>query len=187
MAFINKYFSALALIFLSLGMASQSHAHIMIAQHGTLNVIDNGVFMILSLPVSAFDNIDDDKDGKLSPTEFNTHRSTIGKSIIKNITLTDEKGQRPLIDIMLSPVTPHDSPNAPSTQLVVMGRFTLENVKQVPDYQALRYQVKLFSKDPDEQPLTVTATRKIDKQKHTFELVPKQSSVILFSGLQATK
>ena len=38
-------------------------AHLMVAQHGTLNIVDDSVFMVLSLPVSAFEGLDDDPAG----------------------------------------------------------------------------------------------------------------------------
>ena len=37
---------------------------------GTLNIVDGGAFMVLSLPVSACSGIDDDGDALLSPTEL---------------------------------------------------------------------------------------------------------------------
>jgi hypothetical protein len=58
-------------------MVQLAEAHLMVAQHGTLNVVDDGVFMVLSLPVSAFDGVDDDNDGKVSMLEFNNHRGAI--------------------------------------------------------------------------------------------------------------
>ena len=49
----------------------------MVARHGTLNFVDDGAFMVLSLPMSAFEGIDDDGDGKVSMIEFNNHRTGI--------------------------------------------------------------------------------------------------------------
>jgi hypothetical protein len=179
MVFISKYFSALSFLFLSLGFITQSHAHMMIAQHGTINVLENGAYMVLSLPISAFDNVDDDKDGKLSMDEFNRHGGTINESILKNITLMDKTTPRSLLDIRLSPVTPHDSPKAGASQLVVMGKFELDDMKNT-----LQFQVNLYAKDLDDQTLTITASRNSDDQKHIFILTPKQPVKTLFPDAQ---
>ncbi|MEZ9140430.1 hypothetical protein AB4153_09300, partial [Shewanella sp. 10N.286.52.E4] len=37
---------------------SSVQAHMMVAQHGTINLVDDGAFMVLSLPVSAFHFLD---------------------------------------------------------------------------------------------------------------------------------
>ncbi|WP_413699736.1 hypothetical protein ACLKMH_20465 [Psychromonas sp. KJ10-10] len=76
MKIINQSLCIFSLALLSIVSMSQSQAHIMIAQHGTLNIHDNIVFMVLSLPVSAFTGIDDDGDGMLSVNEFDTHQAT---------------------------------------------------------------------------------------------------------------
>lgn len=43
-----------------------AHAYLMVAQRGTLNLVGDGGFMVLSLPISAFTGIDDNADGQLS-------------------------------------------------------------------------------------------------------------------------
>ena len=149
------------------------YAHVMVAQKGTLNVAEDGVYMVISLPVSAFSAIDDDNDGKLSAAEFTLHRLEIIKTVHSKITLKDENGPLALQGIMLSPVTSHHSP---SSQLVVMGRFTLARADS-----ALEYQVSLFGKGEHEDTLAITATRKGKSDKHTFELSEKNSKVSLFS------
>jgi hypothetical protein len=151
------------------------YAHMMVAQNGTLNVVDDGVFMMISLPVSAFEDIDDDKDGKLSVKEFTEHRSAIIKSIHSNIVLRDENGKLALEGMMLSPVTSHHSPKAPASQLLVMGRYAL-----VESNSKLEYQVGLFGKATDEKILTIMATQKEFGHKQKIELSKKSDSVVLF-------
>jgi len=175
MKYNNKYLMRTLSALFALIISQQSFAHVMVAQHGTLNVVEDGVFMVLSLPVSAFSGFDDDKDGKLSTAEFSLHRAVIVKAIQEGIVLTDTTGKIALQGMMLSPVTSHHSPNAPTSQLIVMGRFALVDANSV-----LHYQVNLFGKSAAEQLLEITATRKADKQKHVFELTAKESIVSLF-------
>ena len=183
MIFLSKYTTALIFtLLLSMGMVSKSYAHVMVAQHGTLNVVENGVFMVLSIPVTAFEGIDDDNDGMLSMEEFNTHRPRIAKAVIENVVLRDITGKIPLQGMMLSPVTshgtsvmPHISPKVPTSQIVVMGRFSLDGTSH-----NLQYQINLFGKHSTEQLMKMTMTRKGDNQELTFELTPKDRMVSLF-------
>lgn len=97
-------------------MSPPATAHLMVAQRGTLNFDGDGVYMVLSLPVSAFDHIDDNGDGRLSASEFSAHRPAIVSAVATGVQLSDENGTRPLQRMMLSPVVPHDAPAAPSDQ-----------------------------------------------------------------------
>ncbi len=55
-------------------MPNLANAHLMVAEHGTLNFVDNNVFIVLSIPMSAFKGVDENKDGKVSIVEFNAHK-----------------------------------------------------------------------------------------------------------------
>ena len=163
------------IILLSLLSSHSLYAHVMVAQHGTLNVIDDSVFMVLSLPVSAFEGVDDDKDDKLSAIEFTTHRLALIKMIHSKVILKDKSGKLPLQGMILAPVTSHHSPKAPSSQLIVMGRFTL-----VYPNSALKYRVELFGKTTPEALLEITATRKKDGSKQVIQLSQETPNVSLF-------
>jgi hypothetical protein len=169
------YFTLLTLS-LTFTMLSSAQAHLMAAQHGTVNIVDDGAFMVLSLPVSAFEGIDDDDDGEVSMIEFNHHRAAIVESVGQNITLSDYQGNLSLQGIMLSPVVDHDAQNQSISQLTVMGRFALNGAKG-----DLRFQVELFCEQSTEQLLKITATHKSAKQQHAFQLTPATSAGILFA------
>ena len=57
--------------------ASLAHAHLVVSQRGTLNIVGDGAYMVLSLPVSALSGIDDDHDGLLSVNELRAHGASI--------------------------------------------------------------------------------------------------------------
>ena len=176
MQFMHKLLSITAFaLTLSLCIAPWAHAHLMVAQHGTLNIVDDGAFMVLSIPITSFKDVDDDKDGKVSMLEFNNHRASIIKTIRKNVRLSDGNGNRPLQGIMLSPVVSHDAPKATPSQLTVMGKFVLDG-----GHSALRFHVGLYGTQSTEQSLEITATRKSDNRKHVFELTPVSSAGALF-------
>ena len=149
------------------------------AQHGTLNVVKGGVFMVLSVPISAFDGVDDDHDGKLSMDEFETHRLMISNIVKAKVTLSDEQGKRPLQGMMLSPAVSHNASKSPVTHIVVMGRYQLNK-----QYNQLTYQLGVFGDKSSEQTFKITAKDKLSNKqkplKQTAKLTPKSSQFSFF-------
>jgi len=179
---IYKHIALAGFIFsLSILFGVKSEAHVMVAQSGTLNVMEDGVFMVLSLPVSAFEGIDYDKDGLLSNDEFIKHRSLIVAAIIDGVLLSDESGVLPLQGMMLSPVIHHESQsmshNPLASQIVVMGRFPLTESSE-----ELQFFINLFGKDKSEQLIKIAVTRKQDQQFQNFELTPTNNMPALFQS-----
>jgi hypothetical protein len=164
----------LAILFVLVSV-SVSQAHMMVAQHGTLNVVDGGVFMVISLPVSAFSGIDNNNDGKLSLTEFNQHRAYISEEVRKNVVLKDHSKELLLQGLILSPVVSHSAAKTPATQLIIMGKFQLN----APDYK-LNFQLDLFGKNKKEQSIQVTATDRANNNKHVFILDTDTTKTLLF-------
>lgn len=176
MRLINKYLSAtLLLISANLTIIFQANAHLMVAQHGTLNIIDDSVYMVLSLPISAFENVDDNGDGSLSNTEFSNHRVAMITAVQQQISLIDKLGALTLQGLLLSPVMPHDSTEKSTSQIIVMGRFLLRDTNS-----SLNFKVGLFAKEFDKSLLKVKVTRKKDKRSQAFVLTPMRSSMSFF-------
>lgn len=80
-----------------------AQAHLMVAQRGTLNIVNGGAFIVLSMPVLAFRGVDDDGDGRMSNAEFAAHRLTIADTVKANVVLSDAQGPRELQGMMLRP------------------------------------------------------------------------------------
>ena len=154
-----------------------AQAHLMVAQHGTLNIVDEDIFMVLSLPISAFYGIDDDDNGDVSMVEFNNHRDAIVQAIRQGVTLRDAQGNCSLEGIMLSPVVSHDRLDEPISQLAVMGRFALSGSDD-----DLRFHMGLYGKQAAEQLIEMTATRVRDNEKIVFELTPTAPTRVLFGA-----
>lgn len=178
MQFLPRYL-AITLIAWTLVMllGQPARAHLMVAQHGTLNVVNDDVFMVLSLPISAFDTIDDDSDGTVTMVEFNNHRGAIVQSIRENITLGSGQENASLQGLMLSPVRPHDITSQEISQLAVMGRFSLHGLAS-----DLRFHLGLFGTQVAERSMEITVTRNSDKHKAVFELTPGAPARLIFSG-----
>ena len=150
-------------------LAPLASAHLMPAQRGTLNIVDGGVFMVLSLPISAFSGmgLDENSDGSVSLQEFDKYRGGIIETVRKNVTIMDHQGIALLDGIMLSPVMPHDDSVTSISQLTVLGRFNVSNT-----LGTMRFQVGIYGRAATEQSLEIIAMRKRDKQKTVFELTP---------------
>ncbi|WP_299879000.1 hypothetical protein [uncultured Cocleimonas sp.] len=188
----------LSSLVISAAIVPHVSAHLMVAQRGTLNFKGDYVFMVLSIPVSAFNNIDDDGDSKMSKGEFTKHRLDIISAVKKNVLLSDKEGARPLRGLLLSPVAAHSSPRDPTDQLVVMGRFSLSNeesnndsVKKQSNTNELTFHSNLFGKTLTEKSLAINATRKLPSdtkaQKFKVVLTPEIPEAILFNKLLINK
>ncbi|MEM9401234.1 MAG: hypothetical protein AAGA44_01965 [Pseudomonadota bacterium] len=158
-------------------LSTAASAHLMVAQRGTLNVVDGVAYMVLSVPMSAFHGVDDNGDGAVSMVEFNWHRDDILEEIRRNVRLDDGYGEQSPGQIVLSPERGHDmaDPLAPSTQLVVMARFPLAE-----SAGSLRLRVNLFGPSADDQVLQVTAIRRASNERQVIVLSPAQSFAQFF-------
>lgn len=152
-----------------LATSQNASAHMMPAHRGTLNIVDNAVFMVISLPASAFmkAGVDIDGDGELSAGEFTAHRARIIESAKENITLDTRTGEAQLVGIMISPVIAHAGSGASLEQIVVLGRF---NVTE--SHSAMYFRVALFGVGAEEQSLIISAKRDGGLQVKEFELSP---------------
>ena len=151
---------------------SAAHAHLMVAQRGTINLQGHGAFMVLSLPASAFPSADDDGDGKLSQAELAAHLVHMESTIRKGVLLRDARGLRPLQGLLITRTRPDDAPQAPSDQIVVMGRFGLADPIEANE-QALHFSITLFGRSAAEQAFQVKVTQ--GRQSQLLMLTPARA------------
>lgn len=156
-------------------LATPARAHLMVAQHGTLNFVDNAAFMVASIPISAFADIDEDADGNVTMFEFNRSREAILLALKDSVFLTDGGGRLDLQGILLSPVTQHDGSPELITDLTVMGRFNLRD-----ETSALSFENRLYGDKPSQQTLNMSATRRIDGYNTEFVLTPANPARVFF-------
>ncbi len=148
---------ALAALALVLTLAPTAQAHLMVAQRGTLNIVGDGAFMVLSLPVSAFREVDDDRDGLLSPAELQAHAATIRAQVQQGVQLLESgDGARalPLQGMLLQLSSPDHAAAGAARQIVVLGRFALGAQRS-----GLRLRLALFGTASDERSQEVTVSR----------------------------
>jgi HupE / UreJ protein len=157
---------------------SAAQAHLIVSQRGTLNLVGDSAYMVLSLPVSAFSGIDDDGDQRLSISELRTHSASIEAQIQRGVQLVGTSGAQLLEGLMLSSSPPDDSPTAPAEQLVVMGRFAID-----PQASELTFKLGLFGKNANEQTQHMTITRGPETQLLT--LTPQRMQGLIFPPARA--
>lgn len=155
-------------------------AHMMVAQGGTLNFVDNDVFIVLSLPTSAFELNDTDGNSALSMAELNSQHEIVIEMINERVQLSDQSGPLLLQGLMLSPEKDHESALEHVSQVVVLGKFSYAETSE-----KLSFSNDLFGDDQSEQKFKMSARRKPEKIEQLFELVPDSSSQELVIELLA--
>lgn len=134
--------------------SAPARAHLIAAQKGTLNIVAEAAFLVLSVPVSALQGVDDDGDAALSKAELRAHAESIRAQVLAGVQLLRPEGPLPLqlvmVDIALPDansapmlaLAPERAPGATSGQtvdklsdaepdasashLTVLGRFALQ-------------------------------------------------------------
>jgi len=166
---------ALALLALSL-LSGLAQAHLMVAQHATLNFSGSGAYLVAALPVSAFEGVDDDGDGLLSLTELRAHAPALEAQLRAGLQLRDAQGARPLQGLMLSLAPADGAAQDRARHLVVLGRYELGAAPEPP----LHLHLTLFGRAVDERQQNVTVTRAGASQ--WLRLTPEHSVRALFPG-----
>lgn len=163
------------LLALLLAWASVSvvQAHLVVSQRGTLNIVGDGAYMVLSLPVSALTGFDDNQDGLLSVGELRTHAASIESQIKQGVTLGSTQGQSRLEGVMLNTEASESDPSAPSTHLVVLGRFAMPA-----QATELTLALQLFGPRADEQTEHIAVTRGTESQLITLTTEHPQGPVL---------
>lgn len=172
----------------ALQAAGPAQAHLMAAQKGTLNIVGDAAFLVLSVPVSALQGVDDDGDGALSVAELRAHTDAVRSQVQAGVTLHDSAGALPLRLVMLDVAPPENAPPAAARHLTVMGRFQLRatgaSVAAVPSVP-LSLTFTLFGTAADERQHDLTVTRQPDTQwlrlrpdHPTYTLLPSAGAVL---------
>jgi HupE / UreJ protein len=133
---------------------SSAQAHLIVSQRGTLNIVGDSAFLVLSLPVSAFKGIDNDADGSLSVAELRTNASKIEAQVKSNVFLQSSQGRKTVDGLILNTVPPENDHSAPAKQIAVLGRFALE-----PEASQLKLTMQLFGEGSSERAEHITVTK----------------------------
>lgn len=157
-----------------------THAHLINDQQGALTLQPQGMILMLSVPVSAFQGVDDDHDQKLSDQELTQHAAAIHSEIQKKLWIQRDDRRIEIQDLLVTLSTPKDMNEVPASHLTVMGKFSATDTDQA-DHG--RLELHLYGVNADEQLYSIKV-KKSDRV-HLFTLDPSRpSAVILGTGLQ---
>ena len=155
--------------------ADSASAHMMPAQQGTLNVIDNAVFEVVTVPVSALQGVDDDRDGRLSEQEVFRHQASLQRQVGSRFRLYEDnhrgwlgvlgrspdhaakEGVQELVHLRAEHDERDESSRAGAKQILALLKTSFPTPPQ-----SLRLVTDLFGTADGEGQLTIRATRGSD-------------------------
>ncbi|MEM7703125.1 MAG: hypothetical protein AAF251_14395 [Pseudomonadota bacterium] len=166
----------LALFVLAVAAPQIANAHLLHKQEATVKIVDNSANFVVSVPVSALDNVDTDRDGVLSPVELDASADTISAQFNARFLVynKDVPGEQALT-LVASPET--HNPGTPTDYVVVMHRVFFDEKPS-----RLELSFDLFGQTPEERVLRLTATD--GDNSETVTLTPGQKRHTLFASSQ---
>ena len=148
----------------------------MAVQRATLNITQDGAYMVLSLPSDAFSGLamDDDGDGKLSIAELRAHQAQLEQAVRTSVQVSDAQGPLGLEAMLLNFDIPHEAPEQALT-VIALGKYSLRS-----QAQPQRWDIGLWGQVPPGSKIEAIVTR-LGKPG-----APLERQVIYFSREHAT-
>ena len=133
-----------------------AHAHLMENQQGTLNIVGQRGYLVISLPVSALKGVDDNRDGRLDDVELRKYAGAIERDVRSRLRVFDGSKAAPLDGLLLnlSPDENHRE-GGPATHLVVLAVAMFPSVPCDP-----LMEIRIFGRRPGENSYRFTTTRR---------------------------
>lgn len=158
----------------ALALSSTAEAHLLHKQDATLNVKGDKGYLAVATPVSAFDGVDLNGDGMLSPSEISEGRGAIKRQFRSRFHVSSEDGVAPIEFAWIN--NPAESaaasdPEAQTSYVIVMAGAQFSAAPEM-----VTIITDLFGRDQNEGVLKIRARR--------GELVEKQ---ILTRGARVAK
>ena len=166
--------------------AAPASSHLIAAQRGTLNIVGDAAFLVLSVPVAALQGVDDDGDAALSRAEFQAHAEAVRAQVQAGVQLLGPDGALPLQLVMVDVASPDNAPAAPASHLSVMGRFQLRaagdrtGTSPASASEGLSLRFTLLGAKDSERLQHLTITRQ--QQTQWLRFTPEQSTHALLPG-----
>jgi hypothetical protein len=158
-------------------VAAPAHAHLMTAGKGTVNVVGNAVFAVLSVPVSALHEAPIDRDGLLEAASLTRNEERIRAEIDRRFVLLDgiAPARTVRVDLILAPE--HGAAGDRAANVIVLKHAELD----APPMD-LRVRCDLFGPGVSDGAIAITATRHPESGTETDvgELTPEASERAFF-------
>lgn len=163
-------------------LSARARAHLMAADRGTINVVGDGVFVVLSVPTSALSGVDDDGDGVVDQGELSRHEAAIREQVERRLSIFDgdRRATTVRIDLVLSPA--HEGAPDRADQLVV-----LEHARFDAPPAALRVTLDLFPAQATDARVELTATRHpaSGTEAHSVTFTPRAPTHVFFAPAES--
>lgn len=148
-----RWFGKVALAALVLGFGSAAHAHLLAKNNATMRIKETSAYFVVSIPVSAFEGVDQDGDGRLDSRELGAGNAALQRQFAQGFSVSD--GDNPATPVLTMVAAPHDEPGHGATDyVVVMHRV---NFAAPPEHPQVR--LTLFGSGGGEDAVSLRATR----------------------------
>ncbi len=165
-----------------------AQAHLMPAQQGTVNLQGKAAFVVLSVPVSAVAQYDDNLDGRFSQQEMQKHRDAIEAQVQAGFQLFDAD-QALALDFIQASEEQHEAAGSAGSESVQAGAphfLVLMKWSWARELPRLRLRINLFGKLASEQQFAIKilrdrqTDRNAEKQTEMAIMTPHHTSHVLF-------
>jgi hydrogenase/urease accessory protein HupE len=139
-------------------VAGTAQAHLLPKQSATMKIVDDSANFVVSVPVSALENVDDDEDGLLSAQEIQRHGKAIERQFTSRFTVSDAgKSGSNLMTWVVPPQT--DGVTSDSDYIVILHRIQFDTPPRRPTVST-----DLFGTGNGEGQMTMRATLGEDQE-----------------------
>lgn len=171
-------------LFAVLGLlgAAPTQAHLMENQQGTLNLVGQRGYLVLSLPVSALQGVDDNRDGRLDGVELQRHAAAIERDLRARVRVSDGGKVAPLDGVLLNLSPDENHREGPATHLVLLAVAMFPAAPRSPQLE-----LRVFGRAEAERSYRFVATRRDQAGKVREQVVrftPTTSRHIFFTQRQ---
>lgn len=135
--------------------AGPAQAHLMEDQQGTLNIVGQRGYLVLSLPVSALSGVDDDRNGLLDGTELQRHAAAIERDLRARVKVADGPVPAPLDGVLLNLSPDEEHREVAATHLVLLAVAMFPRPPRRPQVT-----LQVYGREPAERVFRFTATRR---------------------------
>jgi hypothetical protein len=142
-------------------VSARAEAHLMPRQQGTLNVLDNAVFAVFSLPLTALADapgapvVDEDRDGRLADAEVAAHQAQLRDQVLRRVRLYDgeQLGRVEFLQLTVE-VDDHAATGVEPAHFLVLMKVAFAGPPA-----ALRLSAEAWGTASADRQLTIKATR----------------------------
>ncbi len=155
-----------------------AHAHLMENQQGTLNLVGQRGYLVLSLPVSALKGVDDNRDGRLDAAELQRHASAIERDLRARVRVSDGGRAAPLDGVLLNLSPDENHREGPATHLVLLAVAMFPAEPRAPQLD-----LRIFGRTPSERSYRFTVTRRLpdgQTREQVVRITPKATRHVFF-------